>query len=70
MTGGIVYDVFVQDDYAYVCAGGMLTILDVSAPSNPTKSDTWRCLTWLMASMCQAAMLMWRIMRVDFALSM
>jgi len=48
-TGGAVYDVFVfaslsslpsvnrQDNYAYVCAGGTLTILDVSAPSNPTK---------------------------------
>ena len=34
-TGGAVYDVFVQDNYAYVCAGGLL-ILDVSAPSNPT----------------------------------
>lgn len=36
-TGGSVQDVFVQDNYAYVCAGGTLTILDVSAPSNPIK---------------------------------
>jgi len=36
-TGGAVFDVFVQDNYAYVCAGGTLTILDVSAPSNPKK---------------------------------
>ncbi|MBC8427778.1 carboxypeptidase regulatory-like domain-containing protein [bacterium] len=36
-TGGSVYDVFVQGDYAYVCAGGTLIIFDVSAPSNPTK---------------------------------
>jgi hypothetical protein len=37
-TGGAVYDVFVQGNYAYyVCAGGTLTILDVSAPSHPTK---------------------------------
>jgi hypothetical protein len=36
-TGGVVYDVFVQDNYAYVPVGITLTILDVSAPSNPTK---------------------------------
>ena len=36
-TGGAVHDVFVQDNYAYICAGGTLTILEVSAPSNPTK---------------------------------
>ena len=36
-TGGVVSDVFVQDNYAYICAGGTLTILDVSAPSNPMK---------------------------------
>ena len=46
-TGGAVYDVFVavhevaaerseQDNYAYICAGGTLTTLDVSAPSNLT----------------------------------
>ena len=48
-TGGAVYDVFVftsfsslaslnrQDNYAYVCARGVLLILDVSEPSNPKK---------------------------------
>jgi len=36
-TGGAVFDVFVQDNYAYVCAGVFLVILDISAPSNPTK---------------------------------
>jgi hypothetical protein len=32
-----VYFVNRQDNYAYVCAGGTLIILDVSAPSNPKK---------------------------------
>ena len=36
-TGGAVYDVFAQDNYAYVCAYGLLIILDVSTPSNPIR---------------------------------
>ena len=35
-TGGAVYDVFTQENYAYICAGGTLTILNVSVPSHPT----------------------------------
>ena len=35
-TGGSINDIFVQDNYAYICAGGIL-IFDVSVPSNPTK---------------------------------
>jgi len=36
-TGGAVSDVFVQGNYAYLCAGGFLVILDISAPTHPTK---------------------------------
>ncbi|MBM3238986.1 T9SS type A sorting domain-containing protein [Candidatus Poribacteria bacterium] len=36
-TGGAVLDVFVQENYAYLCAYGVLVILDISAPANPTK---------------------------------
>ncbi|MBM3242513.1 hypothetical protein FJZ31_40145 [Candidatus Poribacteria bacterium] len=36
-TGGAVEDVFVQGNYAYLCAYGVLVILDISAPANPTK---------------------------------
>ena len=36
-TEGAVYDVFVQGNYAYLCAGGFLAILDISAPDHPTK---------------------------------
>jgi len=36
-TGGAVYDVFVQGNYAYLCAVGVLVILDISAPAHPTK---------------------------------
>ena len=39
-TGGPVWDVFVQDNYAYVCADGVLLILDVSVPSNPKNVGT------------------------------
>ena len=35
-TGGMVHDVFVQGNYAYIHARGILVILDVSAPSHPT----------------------------------
>jgi len=36
-TGWVVYDVFVQGNYAYLCAGGFLVILDISSPAHPTK---------------------------------
>jgi hypothetical protein len=36
-TPGVVYDVFVLDNYVYMCAGSMLIILNISDPSNPAE---------------------------------
>jgi len=35
-TGGAVYDVFVQGNYAYLLAGSIPVILDISDPTYPT----------------------------------
>jgi hypothetical protein len=34
-TGGVIYDVFVKNNYAYCASGSGLLIFDVSNPSNP-----------------------------------
>ena len=54
-TEGAVYDVFVQGNYAYICAGVLLTILDISEPSHPTKVGSSRSLIGLMVSTSKAA---------------
>ena len=36
-TSGPVFDVYATTDYAYLCAGGILIILDVKDPSKPTQ---------------------------------
>ena len=35
-TPGAAEDVFILGSYAYLCAGSVLVILDISGPSNPT----------------------------------
>jgi len=35
LAGGIPHSVFVKDNYAYVAAGGILNIIDVSNPKDP-----------------------------------